>query len=123
MTGSINSKRLIRDQRKLKICLAASAGGHLTQLLKLEDSWKDHDIFWVVTSDLVREKLQRYGSVYTVAESNRQHPLRLIKVLFSCIRIIFRERPKVVISTGFLLVCSLDIITLNQPLSGLSDTT
>lgn len=103
--GSINSERLTKDERKLRICLVASAGGHLTQLLELGNSWKDHDIFWVVTSDLVREKLQRYGSVYTVTESNRQHPLRVIEVLFSCIRIIFWERPRVVISTGAAVGC------------------
>ena len=43
---------------KLKICLAASAGGHLSQLLAIADSWKGHDTFCVATSEVVRGRLQ-----------------------------------------------------------------
>ena len=38
----------------IKICLAASAGGHLSQLLSLADCWAGKDIFFVTTMEVVR---------------------------------------------------------------------
>lgn len=93
------------ERRKIKICVVASAGGHLSQLLELADSWRSYDTFCVATSEVVREKLCKYGRVYIVGECNRQHPLAVIKVLLECIRIVFREKPEVVISTGAAAGC------------------
>jgi UDP-N-acetylglucosamine:LPS N-acetylglucosamine transferase len=92
-------------QRPVKICLVASAGGHLSQLLKLEDSWNGHNTLYVTTSDTVREKLQKNGKVYVVGECNRQHPLKVALVSIRCIRIILKERPGIVISTGAAVGC------------------
>ena len=93
------------NKKKLRICLAASAGGHLTQLLKLSESWQGYDTIYVTTSSLVREKLQKYGKIYTVGECNREHMLRVIVVVLRCINIILRERPDVVISSGAAVGC------------------
>jgi len=51
---------------KYKICLVASAGGHLTQLLKLSDSWNGYDTFCVTTTEVARKKLEQYGKVYVI---------------------------------------------------------
>jgi beta-1,4-N-acetylglucosaminyltransferase len=91
--------------KKIKICLAASSGGHLTQLLRLSDSWKEYEAFFVVTSDIVRKELQKYGKVYVVGECNRQHPLQVLFVLLKCIKIVFIEKPQVIISTGAAVGC------------------
>ena len=90
---------------KLKICLVASAGGHLSQLLAVADSWKGHDTFCVATSEVVRGRLQKQGKTYIVGECNRQHPLQVLRVLSRCIVIALRERPQVVISTGAAAGC------------------
>lgn len=95
------------ERERLRICLAASAGGHLSQLLKLASSWEGYEVFSVTTTEVVRDKLSKFGGVYVVGECNRQHPLRVIKVLLQCIRIVFRERPDVVISTGAAAGCML----------------
>lgn len=93
------------NAKAIKICLAASSGGHLSQLLKLSESWKSHKTFCVTTTDVVRERLQKYGKVYTVGKCNREHPSRVILVLIRCINVILRERPNVVISTGAAVGC------------------
>jgi len=90
---------------KMKICLAASAGGHLTELLKLADSWQQYEVFYVSTADMVAKKLQQYGPTHVVGECNRKHLLRVILVLVRCIRIILHERPNVIISTGAAVGC------------------
>jgi len=92
-------------KKKLRICLAASAGGHLSQLLRLSHSWKDYEVFWVTTTTVVAEKLCKSGKVYAVGESNREHLIRVIKSLIRCIKIIIKERPDVVVSTGAAVGC------------------
>ncbi len=95
---------------QLLICLAASAGGHLTQLLKLAECWNGYNTFCVTTTEVVREKLGRFGEVYVVGECNRQYPLRVIRVLYRCIRIVLSRRPDVVISTGAAAGCMLCLL-------------
>ena len=95
----------MKAQKPMKICLAASAGGHLTQLLKLTDSWRGYKTCYVTTTGFVQGKLQKYGKVYVVGESNREHLLRVIFVLIRCVNVILREKPDVVISTGAAVGC------------------
>jgi UDP-N-acetylglucosamine:LPS N-acetylglucosamine transferase len=87
-------------EKPLKICLAASAGGHLTQLRKVVGGWDGHSTFWITTADVVGGVRAGMGRVYVVGECNREHPLRVLGVLARCIGILVRERPDVVISTG-----------------------
>jgi UDP-N-acetylglucosamine:LPS N-acetylglucosamine transferase len=94
-------------RKKLRICLAASAGGHTSQLLKLTSSWNGYETLYVTTTDVVRDKLKKFGQVYVVGECNRQHPIDVVKVFFRCVRIIFKEKPDVVISTGAAAGCML----------------
>jgi len=92
-------------EKNLTVCLAASAGGHLTQLLRVAGCVKGRDVFVVTTSDTVRGMLSEIGRVYVVGECNRQHPLRLLTVLWRCIRVVRREKPDIVISTGAAPAC------------------
>jgi UDP-N-acetylglucosamine:LPS N-acetylglucosamine transferase len=74
-------------------------------LLKLSDSWKGQDTFFVTTVPVVLENLQEFGNVYIVGECNRQHPMRVFRVLLRCAKIVFQEKPDVVISTGAAAGC------------------
>lgn len=49
--------------------------------------------------------LARYGPVYVIDESNRQRPTKALRALVSCIRIVRKERPGIVISTGAAVGC------------------
>ncbi len=100
------------DAGKLKVCLAASAGGHLSQLLKTMPAWREYDYFFVTSGAMVAEKLHRdHGvPVYVVGEANRQHPLKVAVILGRCIRVIARRRPDVVISTGAAPGCLLCLL-------------
>lgn len=86
--------------KKLKVCLTASAGGHLVQLLRLCECWDSYQTVYVSTVDIVKDRLSRLGKVYIVGECNRQHPLLTLAVLYRCFKIVVVERPDVVISTG-----------------------
>ena len=93
------------NAKAIKICLAASSGGHLSQLLKLSERWQGYKTFCVTTTDVMRDKLRQRGKVYIIGECNREHPLRVILVLMRCINVILRERPNIVISTGAAVGC------------------
>lgn len=92
-------------QKRMKVCLAASGGGHLSQMLKLIDSWQGYETFYITTAEIVKEQLQKLGKVYVVGECNRRSLLRTVKMLLNCMKIIFTERPDVVISTGAAVGC------------------
>jgi UDP-N-acetylglucosamine:LPS N-acetylglucosamine transferase len=98
---------MVINKGKLRICLAASAGGHISQLLKLAACWNGYETFCVTTTEVVRNKLNKLGEVYVVGECNRQHPIRVIAVFLRCVRIVLREKPDVVISTGAAAGCML----------------
>jgi len=89
----------------LKICLVASGGGHLTELLTLSKSWKQYESFFVTTVPVVQHNLKESGNVYIVGECNRQYPMRVLNVLLRCARIVFQEKPNVIISTGAAAGC------------------
>lgn len=86
--------------KSLKICLVASAGGHLSQLLLLEPAWQGYTVICVTTGEMVRQKLQKIGTTYAVGECNRQHPVQTFGVMLKCLKIVVCERPDVVLSTG-----------------------
>lgn len=85
---------------RTKICVVASAGGHLSQLLSLSPAWQGRDVVCVSTGEMVREKLGRLGTTYIVGECNRQHLVKTLGVLFKCLKIVWKERPSVILSTG-----------------------
>jgi UDP-N-acetylglucosamine:LPS N-acetylglucosamine transferase len=78
--------------------------------LKLANSWKGYEVFWITTTNIVAEKLSQSGKVYAVGESNREHLIRVIKALIRCTKIILTERPDVVISTGASVGCIMCIL-------------
>ncbi|MHC4568330.1 MAG: hypothetical protein ACYTE3_21520, partial [Planctomycetota bacterium] len=51
-----------------------------------------------------------FGRVYVVGECNRLYPARVVRVLVRCIKILFREKPDVVISTGAAAGCMLCLL-------------
>lgn len=86
--------------KKVKFCFVASAGGHLSQILSLSPVWEEYEVICVSTGQMVREKLEVFGETYIVGECNREHPIQTISVMFKCLKIILKEKPDVILSTG-----------------------
>jgi len=85
--------------RPLKLCLACSAGGHLTEEMHIKACYSKHPHFFITfrrqdTSDLSKEE-----KVYFVEDPGR-NPVNLLKCVFQSFGILSKERPDVVISTG-----------------------
>jgi UDP-N-acetylglucosamine:LPS N-acetylglucosamine transferase len=88
---------------KIKICVGASAGGHMNQLLKLLEyshKWPAEPCLYVTTMQELSKKLEKRGKTYVLGECNRHHPLEAMKVFWRGFKIMAMERPDVVITTG-----------------------
>jgi UDP-N-acetylglucosamine:LPS N-acetylglucosamine transferase len=80
----------------------------LLKLLEKSGSWPHPPSFYVTSVRALAEKLVQRGPVYVIGECNRQHPLRVLGVLVRSLRVVMKERPDVVITTGSLplaMVC------------------
>lgn len=83
----------------------------MNQLLRLLDasgSWPQSPSIYVTTLETLTEKLAQRGTVYIIGECNRHHPLKALGVLMRSLKVVIKERPDVVITTGSLplaMVC------------------
>jgi UDP-N-acetylglucosamine:LPS N-acetylglucosamine transferase len=99
----------------MKICLAASAGGHLSELLRLRPVYEGKPHFFVTTRASALELLGVEATAYDVGWGNRKHLFLTFKMVVRCIGIMLKERPDVVISTGAAVGC---ILALTMKLAG-----
>lgn len=83
----------------MKICLACSPGGHLTQMQRLLPAFEGKDCFFVTfRSDYSRHLEKAYFIEYRLGYIRER--LTWLKTIFVAFRILLKERPDVVISTG-----------------------
>jgi hypothetical protein len=84
-------------QKRRKICIATSVGGHLHEVMQLRPVYEQHPHFYVVNDRLILPGPMS-GRTYFVAHSERD-VLCLWNVV-EALRIFWRERPTHIISTG-----------------------
>lgn len=84
---------------KLKICLSSSSGGHLTQLLKLNNVWKKHDHFFLTFKVHRTEHLSKKERVHFVKDPKR-NPFLLILNFLQSLVVFLMENPDVIVSSG-----------------------
>lgn len=88
----------------MKICFTASSGGHLEEITCLRDLCQDRDSF-LITEECGELKTAWNDDVYFVPQINRKEKgflLHFIKLFFKANRIIKKEKPDYIISTGAL---------------------
>lgn len=85
---------------RVEVLLVCSAGGHLLQLLALEAAWSGFSRVWVCddASD-TRSLLDGERVVYGYGPPNRS-PRNIVRNLALAVRLVVRERPRVVLTTG-----------------------
>lgn len=95
--------------RRLRLCLAASGGGHVRQLLDLESIWSKHDYFFVTEDTALGATLAQTHRTHfvphvAIGQARLGAPWQMVRAgisnFFRSASIIARERPDVVISTG-----------------------
>jgi beta-1,4-N-acetylglucosaminyltransferase len=84
------------DLQNMKICLVCSHGGHLTEILLLTEAFEGHETFFI-TYDSVRTRQLEHKYLLRNIGTN---PLVMASASLSTLRILLKERPKLIVSTG-----------------------
>ncbi len=90
-------------RKKLKVCFAASSGGHLEQLLMLKPLMLEYDSF--ILTEKTKYKTSFPVEAWFVPQVNRNEPSfipHMIANVFASLAVWVRRRPDVVICTGVL---------------------
>lgn len=99
----------LAGKSELKLCLAASGGGHVRQLLDLEPVWRDRDYVFVTEDTALGRSLAdkhpvRFVDHYALGQARLGRTGAMLKGaarnLAQSARIVREERPDVVITTG-----------------------
>lgn len=92
-----------KHEKSKKICLISSSGGHFEQLKMLKELSKRYEVF-IVTEKTKYNKADKNINSFLI-QVNRKEVLFLIKMIINGIKslkIIIKEKPDVIISTGVL---------------------
>lgn len=87
----------------MKICIAASAGGHITELNQLLPALSGHDFFYItffmkgMTDDL---PAMTYHVINPDIRNPKLGPMAFIINIFQTLRILMKERPDVILTSG-----------------------
>lgn len=90
--------------KKIKVCFAASTGGHYEELIRLKPLMERYDSFILTEKTDYNAEINNCKTYY-VKQINRKERLfipRFIENIFLTLNIMRKEKPDVVISTGVL---------------------
>jgi UDP-N-acetylglucosamine:LPS N-acetylglucosamine transferase len=87
-------------RRRTRIALVGSSGGHLLQLHALAPAWADIDRFWVTFDTIDATSALAGERTYWCYHPTNRNALNLIRNTVLALRILIRERPTHILSTG-----------------------
>ena len=99
--------------KTLKICFAASTGGHFEQLMMLKPLMKKYDSFILTEKTDYEVKNNDNIKIYKVNQVNRKQKLFVINMFINSIKscvIFLKEKPDLVITTGVLAMIPMCLI-------------
>lgn len=99
----------VAPAKGLRVCLAASGGGHLRQLLDFQPVWEKHRYFFVTEDTALGRTISkdhptRFLPHFAWGQAKQGAVMRMLGLafvsFFKSAAIMFRERPDVLITTG-----------------------
>jgi len=84
----------------MKICLVGSSGGHLMHLYLLKEFWEKEERFWVTFDKPDAQSILKAERLYPCHFPTNRSLKNLIKNTFLAFRVLRKERPDVIISSG-----------------------
>jgi len=82
-----------------RVLAVSSGGGHWVQILRIKHALEGCDVAFVTVHPSYRAQVPDHR-FYLVNDANRWTKLGLLKAAYRLARIVWRERPDIVISTG-----------------------
>lgn len=84
----------------MKVCFVTSSGGHLTHLMQLKSWWKEKERFWVTFDKVDSRSILKEEKKYWCYFPTNRNIINLIKNTFLAFKILRKEKPDLIISTG-----------------------
>ncbi|MBD3155766.1 MAG: hypothetical protein GF368_03870 [Candidatus Aenigmarchaeota archaeon] len=92
-------KKTGRGKDEVKICIACSAGGHLTEIKLLKKIYEKNEHFFLTFKRNNSLSLSKKEKVYFIKDPSR-NPLSLLVNIVQSFRILKKENPDYIISNG-----------------------
>ncbi|WP_407180112.1 UDP-N-acetylglucosamine--LPS N-acetylglucosamine transferase [Bradyrhizobium sp. STM 3562] len=89
----------IRAPKHPKLLAVSSGGGHWVQLLRIKHAFEGCEVAFITVHESYRQQVPDHR-FYVVNDANRWDKIGLIKSTQRLSRIIWKERPDIVVSTG-----------------------
>lgn len=89
-----------KGNKNLKICLVGSSGGHLTHLYMLKPFWENKKRFWVTFDKEDAKSILKGEKMYPCYFPTNRNLWNLIRNTILAIKILCKERPELIISSG-----------------------
>ena len=85
--------------RKQRILAVASGGGHWVQLMRLLPALEGYEVAFASVHAEYREQVPGHR-LHVVHDSNAKSKIGVLRTAFGILRVLLKERPNVVVSTG-----------------------
>lgn len=99
--------------KKIKICFAASTGGHFEQLMMLKPLMEKYDSFIITEKTAYNVNKNNDNKTYYINQVNRKEIMfipNMLVNLFKSLIIFIKEKPDYMISTGVLATIPMALI-------------
>lgn len=93
-------RRFTKKLKTRKICLISSSGGHLYQTYELKKWWNKYPHFWITKNDSLSKSLLKGEKKYFAYFPENRNLKTAFKNLLLAFRILKKEKPSLVFSTG-----------------------
>lgn len=85
----------------MKICLTFSPGGHFSEMRKIMDAFKGHDIIYATIKTKSTERLPNVHYLKdTIGPTKISMFVNMIIITIQSLKILYKEKPKIIISSG-----------------------
>jgi UDP-N-acetylglucosamine:LPS N-acetylglucosamine transferase len=91
---------MVKEENIMKVCFITSSGGHLTHLIQLKEWWKDKERFWVTFEKEDSKSILKDEKKYWCYFPTNRNIKNLIKNTLLSIKILLKEKPDLIVSTG-----------------------
>lgn len=88
------------NEKKYKICLVGSSGGHLTHLYMLKSFWEKQNRFWVTFDKEDARSLLNGEKMYPAYYPSNRSVKALFINTWRALQILIKEKPDIIISSG-----------------------
>lgn len=86
--------------KRMKVCLVCSSGGHLAHLHMLEPFWKDKEHFWVTFDKQDARSILKDEKVYACYYPTNRNIPNLVRNTILALKILKKEKPDLIVSSG-----------------------